>query len=96
MLFRSALFLSGLLGVAFGVLLGRHLPAGVFRAASAVIFAACGVVRLFGGMERLLPRGWAIAATVTGTMIFLWLCVHRLQRKGGRHDTAGDQSLSLQ
>ena len=92
----AALFLSGLLGVAVGVLLGRHLPAGVFRAVSTVIFASCGAVKVLGGMERLLPTGWAIAATVGILLIWMILCVCRVRRGRSGHDTAGNEPVPFQ
>ena len=92
----AALFLSGLLGAAVGLLVGKHLPAGVFRWISAIIFAACGTVKLLGGLERLLPIGGAIAATAGILTAFLLLCAARVRRKGGEHDTAGIESVSLQ
>lgn len=91
----AALFFSGLLGVALGLLLGKHLPAGVFRLISTVIFAACGAVRLLGGLERLLPVGGAIAVTVGILMIFILLCAVRVRWKGGEHDTAGNKPVSV-
>ena len=91
-----ALFLSGLLGAAVGLLVGKHLPAGVFRWISAIIFAACGTVKLLGGLERLLPTGGAIAATAGILTVFVLLCAARVRRKGGGHDTAGIESVSLQ
>lgn len=92
----AALGVSGLLGAAVGRLLDRHLPADVFRWISAVIFAACGTVKLLGGLERLLPTGGAIAATAGILTAFVLLCAARLRRKGRGHDTAGNQSVSLQ
>ena len=92
----AALFASGLLGVGVGVLLGRHLPERLFRAGSFVIFAACGAVKLLGGMERLMPTAWAVAAVSAILMIFVLLCALTVRRRGRTHDTAGEQPVSVQ
>ena len=93
----AALFLSGLLGVGVGVLLGRHLPERLFRAASFVIFAACGAVKLLDGMERLLPTtAWVVGAVSVILTIFVVLCALTVRRRGRTHDTAGKQPVSVQ
>lgn len=92
----AALFLSGALGAGVGVLLGRHLPARLFRAASFVIFAACGTVKLLDGAERLMPTVWAIVTVSVILMIFVFLCALTVRRRGRVHDTAGEQSVSVQ
>lgn len=91
----GALLLSGLVGILLGLLLGRRLPPGVFCLLSSVIFAACGAIRLLAGLERLLPTGGAIALTAGILTIFVILCAVRLRRKGGKHDTAGNESVSF-
>ncbi len=92
----AALFASGLLGAGVGVLLGRHLPERLFRAGSFVIFAACGTVKLLGGMERLMPTAWAVVAVSAILMIFVLLCALTVRRRGRTHDTAGEQPVSVQ
>ena len=79
-----------------GVLLGRHLPERLFRAGSFVIFAACGAVKLLGGMECLMPTAWAVAAVSAILMIFVLLCALTVRRRGRAHDTAGEQPVSVQ
>ena len=50
----AALLVADLLGLSVGVLLGRRLPQAYFGALSAVLFFACGVLRLLDGFSELL------------------------------------------
>lgn len=97
-----ALFLSGLIGVTVGAVLGRRLPAGVFRVVSFLIFAVCGALKLLDGVGRLLPGRLATALTVSAILIgFVLLCIltverSRSGRKEKRHDAEGNKPLPLQ
>lgn len=74
----AALALSGFLGAAVGVLLGKRLPPETFRAISFLLFTACGAVKLLEGLERLLPIPVAIGGTVALLAAFLLTCfLHR-------------------
>lgn len=91
-----ALLLSGSVGIALGVCLGKRLPAEVFRALSFVLFAACGAVKCLDGAERLFSKPLAIGATVGVLFLFLLLCAVTVRREGEKRDAKRNESLSIQ
>lgn len=81
----AALALSGFLGAAVGIFFGKRSPHGRLRAVSFVLFTACGAVKLLEGLERLLPRPFAIGGTIVLLVGFLLVCFLRRDTEAARH-----------
>ncbi len=102
----GGLFLSGLIGLLVGTVLGKRLPQTLFSRLSAVLFFVCGVVRLLGGMEAMLattahPTLYALIPTVLVAVAFVLWCVcggkKQTERKRyGKIDASGYQSVPEQ